>query len=103
MKTHFGGSNYFMGNALQVSSNGELVNYHHQSLGSPRTWSMLNALKPTRRINVYAWYEQGSNHQILGAIGSNNNRAHDTSTKKTFGQHTATNQPDSKHGKRLRI
>ena len=42
---HFGGGSRFMANAIQTSSRGELANYHHQSLGLPTTWSMLNALK----------------------------------------------------------
>ena len=45
MKAHLGGSNHFMTNAIQTSSKGELANCHHQSLGSPTTWSMLNALE----------------------------------------------------------
>ena len=45
MKAHFSGSNHFMANVVQTSSKGELANYHHQSLGSPTTWSMLNTLK----------------------------------------------------------
>ena len=44
-KAPFGDSNHFMANAIQTSSKSELANYHHQSLGSPTTWSMLNALK----------------------------------------------------------
>ena len=42
-KAHFGGSNHFMAYAIQTNSKGELSNYHHQSLGSPTPWSMLNA------------------------------------------------------------
>ena len=42
---HFGGDTQFMSNAIQTSSKGELANYHHHSLGSRTTWSMLNALK----------------------------------------------------------
>ena len=45
MKAYFDGSNHFMANAIQTSRKGKLANYHHQSLGSPTTWSMLNALK----------------------------------------------------------
>ena len=48
-KRHFGGGNHFMANATQTSSKGELANYHHQSLGSPTTWAMLNALKITQQ------------------------------------------------------
>ena len=45
MKAHFGGETHCIANAIQTSSKSELANYHHQSLGSPTTWSMLNALK----------------------------------------------------------
>ena len=45
LKAHVGGSNHFMANAIQTSSKGELANYHHQSVGSPTTWFMLNTLK----------------------------------------------------------
>ena len=43
-----------MVNAIQTSSKGELVNYHHQSLGSPTTSAMLNALKnhPTEFMSM---------------------------------------------------
>ena len=49
MKAHFGGETHCIANAIQTSSNGELANYHHQSLGLPTTWSMLNALKITQQ------------------------------------------------------
>ena len=54
MKAHFGDNNHFMINTIQTSSKGELANYHHQSLGSPTTWAMLNALKnhPTELISM---------------------------------------------------
>ena len=54
MKAHFDGNNHFMANAIQTSSKGELANYHHQSLGSPTTWAMLNALKnhPTELMSM---------------------------------------------------
>ena len=47
-KAHFGSETHCITNAIQTSSKGELANYHHQSLGSPTTWSMLNALKITQ-------------------------------------------------------
>ena len=45
---------HFMGNAIQTSFKGELDDYHHQSLGSPTIWLMLNALKnyPTELISM---------------------------------------------------
>ena len=42
---HFGGGTHVMANAIETSSKGELANYHHQSLGSPTMWSILNVLK----------------------------------------------------------
>ena len=54
IKAHFGGNTHFMANAIQTSSKGELANYHHQSLGSPTTSAMLNALKnhPTELMSM---------------------------------------------------
>ena len=54
MKTHFGANNHIMANAIQTSSKGELANFHHQSLGSPTKWAMLNALKnhPTELMSM---------------------------------------------------
>ena len=55
------------------------------------TYTMVHA-KPTKkssnRINVNAWHEQRSNHQILGAINSNNKGTHGTSTKTYFSTHS---------------
>ena len=43
--TYVGGGAHFMANAIKTSSKEKVTNSHHQSLGSPTTWSMLNTLK----------------------------------------------------------
>ena len=100
MKGYFGGSNHFMANAIQTSSKGELANYHHQSLGSPTMWSILNVLKnhPAELMSMPGMNKDLITRYLEPPIATA--KGHMIRVQKRFNQHTATDQPDSKHDKR---
>ena len=102
MKAHFGGSGHFMANAIQTSSKGELANYHHQSLGSPTTWKMLNALKnsPSKLMSMPGMDKDLITKYLEPSTATA--KGHMVRVRKILDLHTAIDRLNSKHGRRYR-
>jgi hypothetical protein len=58
----FGSGDHFMASTKQLTSKSGLSKYHHQSLCSQETRSMLKELKQSSKVNINARHEHGPDH-----------------------------------------